>query len=96
MAHITGGGLIGNVPRVLPAGLTARFDSKSWVVPPIFQLIQKQGNVDINEMYRIFNMGMGMVVICSPANIDQLKKQIPKAKVIGEVVKQKNARVVIG
>jgi len=96
MAHITGGGLISNVPRVLPAGLTARFDSKSWVVPPIFQLIQKRGNIDQEEMYRVFNMGMGMVLICSPDNVNQLTKQLPEAKVIGKVVKQVDkARVVI-
>ena len=96
MAHITGGGLIGNVPRVLPAGLTAKFKSKSWAVPPIFQLIQKRGNIDQEEMYRVFNMGMGMVVICSPDNVHQLTKQLPEAKVIGKVVKQVDkARVVI-
>jgi len=96
MAHITGGGLIGNVPRVLPEGLTAQFDGKSWSVPPIFQLIQKRGNVDRDEMYRVFNMGIGMVLICSPAIVDQLTKKLPEAKVIGEVVKQKGrARVVI-
>ncbi len=96
MAHITGGGLIGNVPRVLPAGLTAKFDPKSWAVPPIFQFIQKRGNVDINEMYRVFNMGIGMVVICSPESVSQLTKQLPEAKVIGEVVKQAGkTRVVI-
>ncbi len=96
MAHITGGGLIGNVPRVLPEGLSASFTSKSWSVPLIFRLIQKRGNVDINEMYRVFNMGIGMVLICSPENINELTKQLPEAKVIGEVVKQADkTRVVI-
>jgi len=96
MAHITGGGLIGNVPRILPKGLMAKFNSKSWAIPPIFQLIQQRGNVDRNEMYRVFNMGIGMVLICSPDNVDRLTKQLPEAKVIGEVVKQtRAARVVI-
>ncbi len=96
LAHITGGGLIGNVPRVLPDGLTARFDSRAWSVPPIFQLIQKQGNVDRQEMYHVFNMGIGMVVICSPDNVNQLTKALPESKIIGEVVKQKGEeRVVI-
>lgn len=96
MAHITGGGLIGNVPRVLPEGLTAQFDSKSWDIPPIFQLIQRLGEVARDEMYRVFNMGIGMVLICSPAIVDQLLRQLPEAKVIGEVVKQTGkARVVI-
>ncbi len=96
MAHITGGGLIGNVPRVLPEGLAAKFRSSEWTVPPIFQLIQQRGSVDRQEMFRVFNMGIGMVLICSPQNVNQLTKALPEAKVIGEVVKQREkARVVI-
>lgn len=95
MAHITGGGLIDNVPRVLPEGLAAKFDSQAWTVPPIFQLIQKRGNVDQDEMYHVFNMGIGMVVICSPANVDHFTKALPETKVIGEVIKQTEARVII-
>jgi len=96
IAHITGGGLIDNVPRVLPEGLAARFDSRAWSVPPIFQLIQQQGNVDRGEMYHVFNMGIGMVVICSPENVGRLLGQLPDGRVIGEVVGQKGrARVVI-
>jgi phosphoribosylformylglycinamidine cyclo-ligase len=87
LAHITGGGLIGNVPRVLPPGLAARFNAKSWPVPPIFPLIQQRGNVDRDEMYRVFNMGIGMVVISSPQNARQLTQKLPEARVIGEVVK---------
>jgi phosphoribosylformylglycinamidine cyclo-ligase len=97
LAHITGGGLIGNVPRTLPDGLTARFDSQTWSVPPIFELIQQRGNVDREEMYRVFNMGVGMVIICSKDNVDHLTGALPEAKVIGEVIKQGGeARVVIG
>jgi len=96
LAHITGGGLIGNVPRVLPAGLAAKFDSHSWSVPPIFGLIQKRGNVDREEMYKVFNMGIGMAVICSKDDVDQITKVLPEAKVIGEVIKQtEEARVII-
>jgi phosphoribosylformylglycinamidine cyclo-ligase len=96
MAHITGGGLIDNVPRILPQGMAAKFNSKSWAVPPIFQLIQKQGNVDRDEMYHVFNMGIGMVIICSPENVDHFTKALPEAKLIGEVIKQiGKARVVI-
>ncbi len=94
-AHITGGGLIDNVPRVLAKGLAARFDSKSWAVPPIFNLIQKRGNVARDEMYHVFNMGIGMVIICSTDNVSRLTKALPESKVVGEVVKQKGARVVI-
>lgn len=96
LAHITGGGLIGNVPRVLPGGLAAKFDSQSWSVPLIFGLIQKRGDVDRDEMFRVFNMGIGMVIICSSSNVDQITRSLPEAKVIGEVIKQTGkARVII-
>jgi len=86
MAHITGGGLVGNVPRVLPAGLTARFHSQSWTVPPIFRLIQERGDVDRDEMYRVFNMGIGMAVVCSSEDTARFTQALPEAKVVGEVV----------
>jgi phosphoribosylformylglycinamidine cyclo-ligase len=95
LAHITGGGLPGNVPRVLPPGLAARFNKGSWPVPPIFSLIQRQGNVPTSEMYRVFNMGVGMVIFCSPRDVDELRKLMPEAKLIGEVVKQKDENRVI-
>jgi len=63
MAHITGGGLGGNLPRVLPAGLTARLKRSSWQIPPIFRLIQDAGPVDEPEMHRVFNMGVGFVLV---------------------------------
>ena len=90
MAHITGGGLIDNVPRVLPQGTAAQFHSQAWTIPPIFQLIRQRGNVTQDEMYRVFNMGIGMVVICSPDDIDRFTKAIPEAKVIGDVVEQRD------
>ncbi len=96
MAHITGGGLIDNVPEVLPQSIAAQFDSRAWTVPPIFHLIQQRGNVAEDEMYHVFNMGIGMVLICSPDNLDQLTEALPEAKVIGEVAKQVGkTRVVI-
>jgi len=95
LAHITGGGLIGNVPRVLPDGLTARFNSRSWTVPPIFKLIQERGNVDHDEMFHVFNMGIGMVIICSTDSVAGITGALPEARVIGEVVPQKGERVVI-
>jgi phosphoribosylformylglycinamidine cyclo-ligase len=67
MAHITGGGLPGNVPRVLPKGLTVRIKRDSWPVPPIFKLIAAKGPVDEIEMMRVFNMGVGFVMIVAPA-----------------------------
>ena len=96
MAHITGGGLIDNVPRTLPEGLAARFDSKAWAVPPIFQLIQRLGNVERDEMYHVFNMGIGMVVICAPESVSRFTAQLSEIQVVGEVVEQAGeARVVI-
>jgi phosphoribosylformylglycinamidine cyclo-ligase len=96
LAHITGGGLIGNVPRVLPAGLMAEFKSQSWVVPPIFELIQNKGKISKDEMYHVFNMGIGMAIICSAESAVTLRKTIADVRVIGEVVKQAgDSRVVI-
>jgi len=96
MAHITGGGLIGNVPRILPDGMAAQFQRGRWMIPPIFQLLWQRGNVDQQEMYRVFNMGIGMVLICSPDNADQLTKALPEAHIVGKVVAQRGeTRVVI-
>jgi phosphoribosylformylglycinamidine cyclo-ligase len=95
MAHITGGGLVDNVPRTLPDGLAVRFDSGKWDVPPIFRLIQRLGNVDRDEMYHVFNMGVGMVVICTPENLSKLTDKLPEAKVIGEVEKQAGEKRVV-
>jgi len=67
MAHITGGGLDGNMPRVLPEGLTVRMKRDSWPVPPIFKLIAEKGPVDSLEMMRVFNMGVGFVMIVAPS-----------------------------
>lgn len=88
MAHITGGGLPGNVPRILPDGLAAVFDGKSWSVPPIFNLIREKGNISTQEMYRVFNMGIGMVLICAPDKAEHIINQLPEAMVIGKVSKK--------
>ena len=96
MAHITGGGLIGNVPRILPEGMTAQFHRGRWTILPIFQLIQQRGNVDQQEMYRVFNMGIGMVLICPPENADQLTKALPESNIVGKVIERRGeARVLI-
>jgi len=88
MAHITGGGLIGNLPRILPAGLSASLKSGNWSIPPLFRLIEEKGNVDHAEMFRVFNMGIGMAVVCSPADASELTGALPGSRVIGEVVPQ--------
>jgi len=89
MAHITGGGLIDNLPRILPHGLCGRIEAGSWSIPPIFTLIQQRGGVDQREMYRVFNMGIGMVLICSPGHVEEIIASAPEARLIGEVVKSR-------
>jgi phosphoribosylformylglycinamidine cyclo-ligase len=65
-------------------------------VPPLFRIIQKAGNVDDNEMYHTFNMGIGMTVICSKINVDKLMQALPEAKIIGQIIQQPvDARVII-
>jgi len=66
MAHITGGGIAGNLSRIIPEHLSADIDSDSWVVPPIFGLVQDRGSIQIEEMFRVFNMGLGIICILSP------------------------------
>jgi len=72
LAHITGGGLTDNIPRVLPDDCDARIKVGSWDVLPIFRYLHQQGQIDSAEMFRVFNMGIGMVVIVSPADLDQV------------------------
>jgi phosphoribosylformylglycinamidine cyclo-ligase len=86
MAHITGGGLVENVPRILPQGLGARFHLGAWEVPPLFRLIQREGRVEEAEMFRVFNMGIGMVVTVAPTAVDTARRALPEALPIGEVV----------
>ena len=88
IAHITGGGLPENVPRALPEGLAARLDTMSWPVPPIFTLLQEMSNIDRDEMYRVFNMGLGMVLVCDKSRADDVMSQVPEAVVVGEVVRE--------
>ena len=91
LAHITGGGFPGNVPRVLPDGLGARVRKSAWTVPPLFRLIAKGGGVAEDEMYRTFNMGIGMVVIVSPDDLHDVEHSLERrgeaSYVIGSVVK---------
>src|ERR1700716_1574900 len=89
-AHITGGGILGNLPRCLPDGLGARLDRKAWEVPAIFELIRKRGRIADDEMYGTFNMGLGMVLVVDQADVPH------GATVVGEVVRHSGPdRVVI-
>ncbi len=74
MAHITGGGITENVPRVLPSGLMAEINASCWEMPPLFKWLQEQGNIAPNEMYKTFNCGIGMAVIVAQENVDQAQK----------------------
>src|SRR5262245_33144623 len=84
LAHITGGGLIDNLPRILPSDCDAVIETKSWRVPRIFQLLQKNGDVDAQEMYQVFNMGIGMVAIVAERNARNAIS-ILEAKRIGRI-----------
>ncbi len=76
MAHITGGGLVGNVPRVLPAHCDAIIDASTWPVPPIFPFLQEKGPVQIDEMYRVFNMGIGFVLVVDSQAIESVSQSL--------------------
>ena len=95
LAHITGGGFGGNIPRIMPEGLTARLDGKAWDVPPLFKLIQQAGSMEKDEMYRVFNMGIGMIIICSADNAVKIIKELPDAGIIGKIIKQSGVERVI-
>ncbi|NMA54018.1 MAG: phosphoribosylformylglycinamidine cyclo-ligase, partial [Bifidobacterium sp.] len=71
VAHITGGGFIENIPRMIPDGLATRIELGSWPVPPIFDVIERAGNVEHTEMFNIFNMGVGMVLAVAADRADE-------------------------
>ena len=76
VAHITGGGLVENIPRILPDGCDVEIYKGSWPGVSIFNVMQSIGNVDENEMYRAFNMGIGMIIITAPDQVNSIKKII--------------------
>jgi phosphoribosylformylglycinamidine cyclo-ligase len=84
LAHITGGGLVDNLPRVLPGDCDAVIETGSWKVPAIFQLLQDRGRVTLEEMYQVFNMGIGMVAIVAPHDAAAVGKKL-RAKIIGRI-----------
>jgi len=95
LAHITGGGFTGNIPRILPEGLCARIDKSSWHIPSIFTLTQSKGGINETEMYQVFNMGIGMAVFCSPDHSSEIVSVLPEAIVIGKVVKSSKGHNII-
>ncbi|HBF37818.1 MAG TPA: phosphoribosylformylglycinamidine cyclo-ligase [Firmicutes bacterium] len=86
MAHITGGGFYDNIPRILPAGCEVQIHKGSWPILPIFDFLQKKADISDAEAYRVFNMGIGMVVICDPADLRTLQASIPESYQLGIVV----------
>ena len=91
LAHITGGGLVDNLPRTLPGNCDAVIETKSWRVPRIFQVLEENGKIDPQEMYQVFNMGIGMVAVVSARDAERAMLML-KAKRIGQIVRG-NGRV---
>ena len=87
LAHITGGGFLENIPRILPENVSVEIKRGTWNAPSVFGLMQKLGNVADSEMFRTFNMGIGMIVICAEENKDFLKNNLDKCFEIGRVIK---------
>ena len=85
LAHITGGGLTENVPRVLPPGTAARVNREAWTVPPVFRFLQQNGQVLDDDMYRTFNMGIGMVVVLAPESSSSARAALRAAGEVGAV-----------
>jgi phosphoribosylformylglycinamidine cyclo-ligase len=90
LAHITGGGLVDNVPRILPRDVDARFDTATWSTPELFRVLQREGGVDPAEMYRAFNMGIGMVAVVPAGEADAVVASLngagERAWIVGETV----------
>lgn len=99
ISHITGGGLLENIPRVLPKNLAAKLNSNSWETPEIFNWIQDQGKIDTNEMYRVLNCGVGMIVIVPKESLDDSIKLLNSngedSWLIGEIISSDGNQVLI-
>ena len=96
MSHITGGGLLENLPRVLPEHAQARIDCNSWQWPPVFQWLQATGNIDSEEMYRTFNCGLGMVLVVSKEDVNICLENLgDQARIIGEIRKREDDSAVL-
>jgi phosphoribosylformylglycinamidine cyclo-ligase len=90
LAHITGGGITDNLPRVFPEGTAARIDRAAWQVPPVFEWLQRAGDVPVDDMFRTFNMGIGLILVCTPALVDpvldDLRSRHESPVLLGEVI----------
>jgi phosphoribosylformylglycinamidine cyclo-ligase len=97
MAHITGGGITENLPRTLPPGCGAAVDRGAWEVPPVFSFIAARGGIAIDEMFRAFNMGIGLIVVCAAASVERVRQLLHEhgesgAAVIGTIVPGEGVR----
>ena len=95
LGHVTGGGIYKNIPRVIADGLAAEVDVTTWTTPVLFRDIQTTGGIDDQEMFRVFNMGLGMVVVVAPEDADELLSQIDGSWTVGRLVKQNGDKRVI-
>jgi phosphoribosylformylglycinamidine cyclo-ligase len=91
MAHITGGGITENLPRILPEGCEAALCRGTWVVPELFKLLQRAGDIPEDEMFRAFNMGIGLIIVCADADVDRVRESLERtgesgATLIGHVL----------
>lgn len=100
IVHVTGGGFYENVPRILPEDMAAAFDVSSWEAPPIFDYIQKSGDIEEREMFSTFNMGIGMMMVVSPEEAGTVLNTVrgvgEQAYIIGQIIEMEDERVVIG
>jgi len=92
LAHVTGGGLTGNVPRILPGRLAARIERSTWTLPPLFRWLQERGNIADEELFRVFNCGIGMVAVVRPGDSARALRLLKSAGVpswrIGSIVRR--------
>jgi len=95
MAHITGGGIEGNLPRVLPRGTCATIQKGAWPIPTIFSFLQEKGGVSEKEMFRTFNMGLGFILVVPKKQVPKVLKKIPRARHIGQIRKKRGTSQVI-
>jgi phosphoribosylformylglycinamidine cyclo-ligase len=95
LAHITGGGLPGKMPGILPETVAAIFEPGSWKVPAIFSIIQREGEVADEEMYRVFNMGLGMVAVCNPEAAATFLASIPGSVAVGRIAPREEQEQVL-
>ncbi|NLK72958.1 MAG: phosphoribosylformylglycinamidine cyclo-ligase, partial [Clostridiales bacterium] len=93
IVHVTGGGFYENIPRIIPDGLGAEINLGSWEVSDIFKYIQKQGNIETDEMFSTFNMGIGLIMATAENEADKILNNVQDARVIGKVVKGKGVRL---